>query len=56
MPQHFSDFLEVHRYSPDMLLVKKRAPLAEVSETLLLIWAASQAVEWKNRILKIPAS
>jgi len=37
-----------------VFLVKQRAPLANVIEALLLIWAASDADEWKNRIVEIP--
>jgi hypothetical protein len=36
--------------------VKQHTPVAEVIEALLLVWAASDADEWKNRILEIPES
>jgi hypothetical protein len=39
-----------------VFLVKQRAPQADVVEALLLVWAASEADEWKNRIVEIPES
>ena len=37
-----------------VFLVKQRAPIAEVIDALVLIWSASSASEWQNRILEIP--
>ncbi len=54
MPQHFGDFLVSHGYCPGVFLVKQRSPLAEVIDELVLVWAASDTDEWKNRILDIP--
>jgi hypothetical protein len=34
--------------------LKQRARLGDVIEALVLVWAASEADEWKNRILEIP--
>ena len=54
MPRHFGEFLEAGGSSAGVFLVKQRTPLAEVIEALLLIWAASDADEWTDRILEIP--
>jgi len=54
MPRHFGDFLEAHGQCPGVFLVKQRAPVADVIEALVLIWAASDAEEWMNRIVEIP--
>jgi hypothetical protein len=54
MPRHFGEFLEAGRSSPGVFLVKGRTPLAQVIEALVLVWAASDPEEWKNRILEIP--
>ena len=54
MPRYFGDFLEAHGYCAGVFLVSQRAPLADVIEALVLVWAASDADEWKNRILEIP--
>jgi hypothetical protein len=34
--------------------VSQNAPVADVIEQLVLIWAASDADEWKDRIVNIP--
>jgi hypothetical protein len=54
MPRHFGDFLQAGASSPGVLLVPQYRPIADAIEEILLIWSASDAEEWKNRILKIP--
>ena len=54
MPRHFGDFLEANGRCAGVFLVKQRAPLAGVIEALVLVWAASAADEWENRIVEIP--
>ena len=41
-------------YSPGVFLVSQDAPIGDVIEHLVMIWAASEAKEWTNRILEIP--
>ena len=54
MPRHFGEFLEARGSCPGVFLVKQGTPLADVIESLRLIWAASDADGWKNRIVNIP--
>jgi hypothetical protein len=54
MPRHFGNFLQAGNSSPGVLLVPQRLPAGEAIEELVLIWAASGADEWQNRILRIP--
>lgn len=54
MPQHFGDLLVAHGYCPGVFLVKQRAPLADVIDELIMVWAASGPDEWTNRILESP--
>jgi hypothetical protein len=54
MPRLFGDFLEANGQCAGVFLVKQRAPLAEVIDALVLIWSASDADEWKNRLVEIP--
>jgi hypothetical protein len=54
MPRHFGNFLQAGNSSPGVLLVPQRLPVGEAIEELVLIWAASDADEWRNRILRIP--
>ena len=54
MPRHFGDFLQSGNSSPGVLLAPQRLPLADAMDELVLIWAASDADEWRDRILRIP--
>jgi hypothetical protein len=54
MPRHFGAFLMSGRSSPGVFLVSQQVPIGEVIEVLVLIWAASDLAEWKNRIVNIP--
>jgi len=54
MPQHFGSFLISGRSSPGVFLVSQQVPIGEVIDALMLIWAASDLAEWKNRIVNIP--
>ena len=54
MPKHFQQFTQ-HRRSPGVLLVRQDLPVAEVVETLLLIWEASESPEWENRLCLVPS-
>jgi hypothetical protein len=56
MPRHFGEFLMRRGSSPGVFTVSQHAPIAEVIDALVLIWAASDASEWKNRIVNIPES
>lgn len=54
MPHHFGEFLEENGQCAGVFLVKQRAPLADVIESLVLVWAASDVDEWRNRIVELP--
>ena len=54
MPRHFGDFLQAGGSSPGVLVVPQSLPIGEAIEELVLIWGASDAEEWENRILRIP--
>ncbi len=56
MPHHFGEFLISGRSSPGVFLVSQYAPIGEVIDALVLIWAASDAGEWKNRVVNVPES
>lgn len=38
------------------MLVSQQVAISEVVDALVLIWAASDAGEWRNRIVNIPES
>ncbi len=53
MPRHFGDFLLTNGASPGVFLVRQELPIGSVVDEILLIWAASDAEEWANRIVRI---
>ena len=53
MPQHFAEFIQ-HQQSAGLLIVPQHLPYAIVVDELLLIWTASEAEEWMNRIAYLP--
>ena len=56
MPRHFGEFLPMRQSSPGVFLVSQFAAIGEVIDDLVLIWSASEAEEWTNRIVRIPQS
>src|SRR5579884_431737 len=54
MPIHFGEFLATGRSSPGVFLVSQYVPIGEVIDELVLVWAASDAQEWTDRIVNIP--
>ncbi len=54
MPRHFGAFLMSGHSSPGVFLVSQQVSIGEVIEALVLIWAASDLSDWKNRIVNIP--
>ena len=54
MPKHFRQFTQGRR-SPGVFLVRQDLPVGEAIETLLLIWEASEADEWVNRLCLVPS-
>ena len=53
MPDHFADFIQ-RRQSSGLLIVPQHLPYSLVVEEILLIWFASAAEEWINRISYLP--
>jgi hypothetical protein len=47
MPWHFAEFLMSGRSCPGVFVVSQHAPISEVIDALMLIWAASAAEESK---------
>lgn len=54
IPRYFQQFTR-ERKSPGVLLVRQDLPVGRSVETLLLIWEASEADEWVNRICLLPS-
>jgi hypothetical protein len=54
MQRHFGEFLGTQGSSPGVFLVKQSTRVGDVIDELVLVWAASDADEWRSRILEIP--
>ena len=53
MPAHFARF-NASAPSPGVLLLRRAIPIAAAIEELVLIWSASEAEEWRGRLVWIP--
>ena len=53
MPRHFATFV-ASQTSAGLLVLPQSLPIAQVVDDLILIWAASEAEEWINRIHLLP--
>jgi predicted nuclease of predicted toxin-antitoxin system len=53
MPGAFGDFV-LRRQSPGVLILPQHLPVAIAIEELLLVWSASDAEDWINRISAVP--
>jgi hypothetical protein len=53
MPSHFVRF-RADAQSPGVILLRDAVPVAIAIEELILIWSASDADEWFNRLVWIP--
>jgi len=54
MPQHFRLFTRERR-TPGVLLIRQDLPVGEAVHSLVLIWEASDASEWENRLCLLPS-
>jgi hypothetical protein len=53
MPGHFQRFVAGAK-SPGVILIREGTSIAAAIEDLVLIWSASEADEWTDRLLWIP--
>lgn len=54
LPGHFRDFLAAGYKSSGVFIVRQGAPIGAVIESIVLLWVASEADEWINRIGWLP--
>ena len=53
MPRHFGDYI-THSTSPGVFVISQHLPVRVAAEELILIWSATEASEWVNRICRLP--
>ncbi len=53
MPKLFADFIMAET-SSGVLIISQKLPVARAAEELILIWIASEAEEWINKVRFLP--
>jgi hypothetical protein len=53
MPIHFAEFITTQT-SAGVLIVSQQLAISHVVSDIILIWSASEAEEWVNRIYSLP--
>lgn len=53
MPHHFARFI-ASQPSPGVIVVPQKLRAAQAAEELVLIWSATEAAAWVNRIVALP--
>lgn len=53
MPRHFSEFIS-REASPGLIVIPQSLSVATAVDDLILIWSATEAEEWINRIGFLP--
>jgi hypothetical protein len=55
MTRHFRDRIGAGKSTPGVfILPQQRSAIGEIVEWLLLVWTASQAEEWRDKIVYLP--
>lgn len=54
MPGHFCVFRDAGKHSAGVFLIAQSLDIGTAIEELLLIWLASEASEWENRLEWLP--
>ena len=55
MTRHFRDRFDAGKPSPGVIILpQQERAIGEIVESLLLVWAASHAEEWRNQIVYLP--
>lgn len=53
MPRHFAAFIETNQ-SPGLIVIPQKLDLLTAIEDLHLIWLATDAADWINRVVRLP--
>jgi hypothetical protein len=53
MPYEFGEFVQAER-SPGLIVVPQHLPISAAADDLMLIWLATEAEEWVDRICWLP--
>jgi hypothetical protein len=53
MARHFAEFVQ-SQHSPGVIVIPQHLPLREAADDPILIWTATEANEWVDRIVLLP--
>ena len=56
MPDHVAAHMNAGRHTSGVLLVTRRCSFRAMIDDLILIWAASEAEEWRDTLVYLPLS
>lgn len=54
MPAHFREFRRVGKLSAGVFMIPQKLDVGTAMHELLLIWLASEASDWENRLEWLP--
>jgi hypothetical protein len=54
MTRYVWERLAAGRLNPGVFIVPQRCAIAEIVESLILVWTASQEEDWRDRIVYLP--
>ncbi|MYK17083.1 hypothetical protein F4055_02795 [Candidatus Poribacteria bacterium] len=54
MPKHFTEHLTEGRHVPGVFCIRKYVTMSEIIDILYLVWYASDAEEYRDRLVFIP--
>lgn len=54
MPTHFSAFCRAGNHSPGVFLIPQHLDTSTAIEELVVVWLASEAEEWEDRLVWLP--
>jgi hypothetical protein len=54
MTRHVRERLAAGKSIPGLFIVPQQSAIGAIIESLLLVWSASQAEEWRNRVEYLP--
>lgn len=54
MTRYFRERAAAGKPNPGLFIVPQRCAIGEIIESLLLVWAASEASEWRDSIVYLP--
>ena len=55
MPGHFRDRLNEGESSPGVFIVSQCAPIGPDVEAIVMVWAVSDAAEWRDQVFHLPS-